>query len=232
MYCEIWATVRRGSPIEFLPLLYGIGIGLIIGLSVLSTESMEVATGLGIATSVSFSLGGWLGVKLSLLIMRVFRVWVLSLNKRIEALELSLGEEVRQAGGVRTVGLEKVSGRTVVWQLCVFLVPTGIPMVAIGAVLAVIDFRVDICGAIAYVSPLLVGFGFAIVGLAGQCLYLWNVARLVARLERHLDPAAFVVPVALQAYRLEHAINSVSSVVCKLAGVRRPRLTPANPRLR
>ena len=232
MYRQIWTTVCRESPIELLTLLHGIGIGLIVGLSVLSTGSVEVATGWGLATSVSFSLGVWSGVKLSLPIMRLLMVWLLSLNKRIEALELRLGEDVGQRVSEKTVGSDNLSAGVVIWWLCVFLVPTGITMAAIGAVFAVIDFRVDIYGALAYVPSLLMGFGLALTGLTGQCLYLWNVERNVAHLERRLDSDASESPFVFQTYRLERAISSVSSVVSRLAGVRRPGLTLANPRVR
>lgn len=231
MYRESWTNVCRGRLIELLPLLYGIGVGLIMGLSALRTESVEVATGMGIAVSVSVSLGGWLGFRLSLLKTCLISGWVLSLNKRIEALASHYRIDVTEPDDEKLADPKHSSKSSVFWWLCTLIVPMGITMTIVGAILAFIDFRVDIYSSLAYVPNLLTGLGLALFGIAGQCLYLWKVTRDVARLERHLDSVTSVHPVALQVYRLERAISSVSSIVRKLAGVRRPDLTPANPRI-
>ena len=82
------------------------------------------------------------------------------------------------------------------------LVPAGFSAAAIGAIFAIIDLRVDLYGAMAYVPSLCVGLGCALLGLAGQSLYLWRDSRRVARLERRLESAETVAPITLQTPRL------------------------------
>jgi len=201
-------------PIDFKLILYGVGLGVLIGLLGLPAETPEVATAFGIASAVSFCLGCWLGINLWLLTLRAFRLWSVSLIKRLEALEPKPAP-VAEDGPDRTSNV-KVS---IIEIIFFSLVPAGFSMAGIAAIFAIIDLQVDIYGPRAYVPSLCVGLGYALLGLAGQSFYLWRDSRRVAWLERRLESAEAVAPVTLQTPRLERAISKAGTIVCKLTGV-------------
>ena len=224
MYRKILTTARGASPIEGRLVICGVGTGLIAGLMALPATSVETATARGIAVSVSVALGSWLGIKLWLLTLSIFKGWRASLDRRIEALTLRLELATGQPAGQKPLESGNSDRAHTIWWLFAGAVPFGFTYAMNGAVLAAIDLRVSI-----YDSPvdaplllimMLSGFGIALSGLAGKCLYLWQVARDMARLERRLDSVTSVAPITLQTHRLDHAIDSVSYFVCKLAGVR------------
>ena len=214
MHGKIWTFARLAIPIDFRILLYGVAVGLFAGLISLLVESPELATGRGIATAVSCSLGLWLGINLWLLTLRVLRLWSASLTERFEALESSgmliSGDTDMPAGDRNAATIESV---------LFGLVPVGFGLTIYSAVLAVIDLQVDIYSAVVYVPWLCLGIVYVFLGIAGQCWYLWRDSRRVARLERRLESAEAMAPVTLQTPRLERAISKASSIVCKLTGI-------------
>ena len=218
MYGKAWTITRLVIPAEFRLIVFGVSIGILTGLLGLRTETPEVATAWGIAASVSLCLGCWLGTNLWLLTQRVFRLWSVSLMKRLETLEskpVLIAEGTPAGSGRLNISIIEI----IFFGLVISLVPAGFSTAAIGAIFAIIDLRVDLYGAMAYVPSLCVGLGCALLGLAGQSLYLWRDTRRVARLERSLGSAEAVAPITLQAPRLERAISKASSIVCKLTGV-------------
>lgn len=214
MHSKIWTFARLAIPIDFRLILWGVGMGLIVALVNLLMESAELATGRGIATAVSCSLGLWLGINLWLLTLRVFRIWSASLAKRLEALE----SNAMQIADDRD--LPSGAGSTVNIQSVLFgLVPGGFGIAVYSVVLAIIDLQVDIYSPIGYVPYLCLGVVYVFLGIAGQCWYLWQDSRRVARLERRLESLEAVAPITLQTPRLERAISKASAIVCKLTGV-------------
>lgn len=214
MYSKAWTITRLFIPVEFRLIIFGVSIGVLTGLLGLRTETPEVATAWGLAASVSLCLGCWLGTNLWLLTLRVFRLWSVSLMKRLEDLEPKLAptaEDTQDGTSIVNVSIIEI--------IFFSLVPAGLSAATIGAIFAIIDLRVDLYGAMAYVPSLCVGLGCALLGLAGQSFYLWQDTRRVARLERRLESAEMVAPVTLQTPRLERAISKASSIVCKLTGV-------------
>lgn len=214
MHGKAWTLARLAIPIDFRVLLYGVAVGVFAGLISLFAESAELATGRGIATAVSCSLGLWLGINLWLFTLRVFRLWSASLTKRFEALESNM---IPIADDTDTPA--KASRATTIESVLFGLVPGGFGIIIYSAVLAVIDLQVDIYSAVAYVPYLCLGFVYVLLGIAAQCWYLWQDSRRVARLERRLESAEAVTPVRLQTPRLERAIGKAGAVVCKLTGV-------------
>ena len=199
-------------PIDFRLILYGVCLGLFAGLVALFTRSTEEATAIGIAAAVSACLGCWLGINLWLLTLRAFRVWAVSLTKRLAALESRMTPiaENGPAGDVNA---------SIIEIIFFGLVPAGFSIASVGAISAIIDLQVGIYGPIAYVPLLCVGVGYALLGLAGQSFYLWRDARRVARLERRLESLEAAAPVTLQTPRLERATSKAGAIVCKLTGV-------------
>ncbi len=223
MYRKILTTARGASPIEGRLVICGVGSGLIVGLMALPATSVETATAKGIAMSVSVALGSWLGIKLWLLTLSIFKGWRASLDRRIEALTLRFELAAGQPAGQKPLESGNSDRPHPIWWLFAGAVPFGFMYAMSAAVLAAIDLRVNIYGSPVYGPLMLImlsGFGIALSGLAGKCFYFWQVARDMARLERHLDSATSVAPITLQTHRLDHAIDSVSYFVCKLAGVR------------
>lgn len=214
MHSKVWTFARLAIPIDFRLILYGVGMGMLMALVNLLVESAELATGRGIATAVSCSLGLWLGINLWLFTLRVFRLWSASLTKRLEALESNM---ILIAGDTDMPA--KASRVTTIESILFGLVPGGFGITIYSAVLAVIDLQVDIYGAMAYVPHLCLGIAYSSLGIAVQCWYLWRDSRRVARLERRLESAGAVAPVTLQTPRLERAISKASTIVCKLTGL-------------
>ena len=214
MQGKAWTFARWVIPVEFKLIAFGVSIGVLVGLVGLRTETLEVATAMGLAASVSLCLGCWLGINLWLLTLRAFKLWSVSLKKRLEALDPKLAPIAEDTPArARNVNLSII-------EIIFFgLVPAGFSMASIGAIFAIIDLQVDIYGTMAYVPSLCVGLGYALLGLAGQSFYLWRDSRRVARLERRLKSAEVTAPVILQTPRLERAISKASSIVCKLTGV-------------
>ena len=214
MHGKIWTFARLAIPIDFRLVLYGVSIGVLIGLFGLRTDTPEVATALGIAAAVSFCMGCWLGINLWLLTLRAFRFWSVSLKKRLEDLDPKLVlisvDRPARAGTVNV---------SIIEIIFFGLVPAGFSMASIGAIFAIIDLQVDIYGPMGYLPSLCVGLGYALLGLAGQSFYLWRDTRRVARLEQRLESAEAAAPVTLQTPRLERAISKAGAVVCKLTGV-------------
>ena len=214
MHGRVWTFARSAVPIDCRLILYGVGMGLLMALVSLLVESAELATGRGIATAVSCSLGLWLGINLWLFTLRVFRIWSASLTKRLEALDSNMmpipGDTDMPANTSRASTIESV---------LFGLVPGGFGMTIYSTVLAGIDLQVDIYSAMAYVPCLCLGIGYVLLGLAGQSFYLWRDSRRVARLQRRLESAEAVAPVTLQTPRLERAISKAGVIVCKLTGV-------------
>ena len=209
MHGKAWTFARLAIPIDFKLILYGVSGGVLTGLGALLTRSTEEATAVGIAASVSISVGFWLGINLWLMTLRVLRFWSASLTKRLAALESRLTAIADDSDAPAGAGNVVAFG----------LVPAGFAMASIGAILAIIDLQVGIYGTIAYVPSLCVGLGYALSGLAVQCWYLWRDSRRVARLERRLESAEVVAPITLQTPRIERAISKANSIVCKLTGV-------------
>ena len=214
MHGKVWTFARLAIPIDLRLILYGVGMGMLMALFNLLVESAELAAGRGIATAVSCSLGLWLGINLWLFTLRVFRLWSASLTKRLEALE---SNTMPIAGDTDLPA--KASRATTIESVLFGLVPGGFGITTYSAVLAVIDSQVDIYSAMAYVPCLCLGIVYVLLGIAGQCWYLWRDSRRVARLERRPESAEAVAPVTLQTPRLERAISKAGIIVCKLTGV-------------
>ena len=218
MYGKAWTITRLVIPVEFKLIIFGVSIGVLTGLVGLRTETPEIATAWGLAASVSLCLGCWLGINLWLLTLRIFGLWSVSLMKRLEALKPKLvptAEDTSAGAGSVNISIIEI----IFFSLVFSLVPAGFSAATIGAIFAIIDLRVDLYGAMAYVPSLCVGLGCALLGLAGQSLYLWRDTRRVARLERRLESLEATAPVTLQTPRLERAISKATSIVCKLTGV-------------
>ena len=214
MHGKVWTFARLAIPIDFRLILYGVSGGVLMGMVALFTKSTEEATALGIALAVSVSIGGWLGINLWLMTLRVLRLWSASLTKRLEDLGSRLtpitDDADAPAGAGNVVSIQSV--------FC-SLVPGGFAVAISGAILSVIDLQVDLFTEWAFIPTLFIGLGYAFLGLAVQCWYLWQDSRLVARLERRLESTDAATPVTLQTPRLERAISKAGTIVCKLTGV-------------
>ena len=209
MHGKVWTFARLAIPIDFRLIIYGVCGGVLTGLGALLTRSTEEATAVGIAASVSISVGFWLGINLWLMTLRVLRFWSASLTKRLAALESRLTlvpDDADTPDG---------AGNVVAFSF----VPGGLGVAISAAILTVIDLQVDLVAVWAIIPSLFIGLVCALSGLAVQCWYLWRDTRHVARLERRLESAEVVTPITLQTPRLERAISKANSIVCKLTGV-------------
>ena len=211
---RFWKCARLAIPVDLKLIFYGVTGGVLLGLVALFTRSTEEATAVGIALAVSLAVGGWLGINLWLMTLRVLRLWSASLTKRLAALESNMTPIADDADALDESG-DVVAVKSVLFSL----VPGGFGVAICAAILTVIDLRVDIFTAWAFIPMLVIGLGYALSGLAVQCWYLWRDTRRVALRECRLGSEEAVGPVALQTPRLELAISKASAIVCKLTGV-------------
>ena len=140
----------------------GVGTGLIVGLMAWINcpqyiRERRLPPRLGIAMSVSVALGSWLGIKLWLLTLSIFKGWRASLDRRIEALTLRIELATGQPAGQKPIEAGNSDRAHTIWWLFAGAVPFGFTYAMGTAVAAVIDLRVDIYGSPMYnYAPLLV----------------------------------------------------------------------------
>lgn len=206
-------------PADYRLIVYGWIIGMLTGIAFVG-DSVDFAAAIGIAAFLTVSVGGFAGVRTSLLIMRGFRVWIDSLRDRTRALESRLHPVAHQPENDTTTANPAAGGFSVA-RLCVIATVLGTTMMAQGAVMAIIQLGVDLGGPIWYAALLIPGSVLTLFGVVGQVLALTLVSLAISNIEKHLNAveAGIPTPVAMRPYRMDLAISSTQSWVCKLTGV-------------
>ena len=218
MFSRVWTTAKKASPIDLRLVVYGLVAGLILG-SLRLGDSTEEATAIGIAAFIEISVGIWLGTKLSLLVLFLVEKRLTVIADRLSALESRLAPISQVIRGHETNRTDKSTGMHIV-KLCVNIAPLGILLFTVGAMTAIIDFRVDIHSAVIYFPVLATGVGLASLGLAGQFIFLWQTERRVTRAERRSDLITSTDPFILDTKQLGRTFNRTQSLVCRFAGER------------
>ena len=221
MFRSVQTISKAAIPIDYRMVLYGCGIGLACGALYLD-RSFEFATAVSIATFLTASVGGFVGIKISFLAMRGFRVWIDSLMERIAANRLRLSQLIDESIDERPSKQPARRGFSMV-RVYVGSTIAGISLTTQGTVAAVIELGVDIFGPLWYGPILCVGVTLAVFGIVGQAIELLLVSLRISQIERQLDAITSGVPdpVALRPQRMDHAIENTQSWVCRVTGVLR-----------
>ena len=188
---------------------------------------VESAAGVGIAVFISVTAGGFLGIRLWFLIMRAFRGWTFSLIRRSELLEQRISLLSGRLVPDDSPEQSPEAGFSAV-KIYVASSLMGIALLTAEFLLAVIETGVGIHGPVAYAPGLCAGFSLALLGIAGQSLELMLVSRSLTGLEQRLHAVEGTVaaPAAVLPRRMDDAIRTAQSWVCRITGVCQGRVEP------
>ncbi len=200
-------SMNKMSAVDIRVILYGVGLGLIVGATQLG-DSAERATALGLAAAIELSVGLWLGMKVWLVVSQLFRKWIASLRERVMKLESQTGTRFPDT---------PVPVRLTIW--CIVLIPFGTTLFAFGSTVAIMDMGLSIHSTVSYLPNLIVGATLALIGIAMPCLDLLLIERDVRRLENKLDTTAKPAIRSLASTNdLNRAYGWTNSVLGKLVG--------------
>ena len=219
MFHALQKTVKTIFPADFRLVLYGWATGLVVGAIVLR-ESVELAIGVGIASFLAVSVGGFLGIKLSFLIMRGFRVWIHSIGERIHVLDTRLAHLINSQEREEPSQQPPAGGFSIV-RLLVASTVFGVIFTAQAAIAIFIELGVEMLGPLVYLPGLCVGLALALIGIGGQVVELIIVDRGITQIENELDAITLGnrAPVKVIPRRMDGAIKDTQSWVCKITGV-------------
>ena len=139
-------------------------------------QSADEATAIGLATSISFSFGMWVGMHAYVLVLSFTHKWVVSLKARFE----TLAEHLGVTAVTKDIGEADLLTRVIVAVVVVFMATTllGIVFLLGGAVLAGIDARIDVYPWFVVSTILVCAAGLTLVGLAGQLTFFASLGLL------------------------------------------------------
>lgn len=215
-------SVSKMSAVDIRVVIYGVIGGLIMGVTKLG-DSAEQATALGLVVAIELSVGIWLGTNIWLLALRSFVGWLSkwtdSLEKRVMAMKGRLTQTMETSGSeyLHRRG-NSVTTRLAVW--CIALTPVGITLLTIGAISAVMDFRLDIHSAAFYLPSLIIGTMLAVAGLLPLCIRLFVIEYQVRGLENRLDTIESALRSLSWTDDLDKAYTWTYSLVAKVVGYR------------
>ena len=166
-------NIKTLFPADFRLVLYGWVVGLVTG-GVFLRESAELATGVGITSFLAVSVGGFLGINLSFLVMRGFLVWIRSIDRRIHVLDSQLAQLTDLREAEETLQQPPSGGFSIV-KLLVASTVCGVIVTTSAAIAIFIELGVTILGPSVYLPWLCVGLALALFGIGGQAFQLMIV---------------------------------------------------------
>ncbi len=194
---------------SFRLILYGLVSGLAIGAMRLNVSVDEAST-LGFAVFLSVSLGIWLGLTLSVLVLETTLRWVNTLMRRTQALAQRLGIE----GGSSPIPPSRSFWRGVV-RFAIYSTPVWCVAFTHSVILLIVDTQMGFSLFDFHVWALLIEFALIIVSIGIQWLHLLLVRRKLTLIEQRLDIGNSA---SLVTERLEVAYNRVWFWMHKLTG--------------
>ncbi len=215
-------SMSKMSVVDIRVVIYGVIGGLIMGATRLG-DSPEQATALGLVVAIELSIGIWLGTKIWLLALRAFVGWLSrwtdSLEKRVVTMKSRLNRTMETSGSeyLHRRG-NSITTRLAVW--CIALTPIGIALLTIGAISAIMDFRLDIHSTAFYLPSLIIGAMLAIAGLLPLCIRLFVIECQIRGLENRLDTIESALRSLSWTDDLDKAYTWTHSLVAKIVGYR------------
>ena len=221
MLNSTWAWVRKTLPVEIRLLVFGVLTGLAAGALRLD-ESVDTATAVGIATGFSVAMGPWLGIRLYLIVARLYTVWIAAIRKRVTDIESRLHsvEPPTDRDGVEQV---QAPFAIHIVAFSIYLSPLCFAMSLYSAIVSALWIQMDCpCAsatqAFALVS-LICSSGLLVLATVIQCVYILLLQRRVALLERQLDQAGLISPVTARADVLDSNITRTERLVRRFVGI-------------
>ena len=212
-------AIKTIFPVDFRLVLYGWIVGLVTG-GIFLRDSVELATAVSITSFLAVSVGGFLGIQLSFLVMKGFLAWIRSIDGRMHVLDSRLAQltNSRKAGG--TSQPPPAGGFSIV-KLLVASGVCGVIITTSAATAIFIELGVAMLGPLVYLPGLCVGLALALFGIGGQAFQLMTVDRGITRMGKELDTITLgnCAPAKEVPQRMDGAIKNTRSVVCKITGV-------------
>ena len=206
--------VKKSIPLDFRFILLGAGIGLIMGVAEIG-DSIDLAAGAGIATFVSFSLGGWLSVYLVFPVFDFYGRWVTTLGKRIEAVEAKFP----RVENPRIKKESKKRKRISLFGILFFIFPFTVVWSVTSSILVLFDMGTNIFVRVDFIPVLAAGTVLALLDLACQSFFFWRLDRSIARVEKILNPEAQIPLFSVQAQILDNSVKKTRLFVRKVTGM-------------
>ena len=227
MFRALRKTIKTIFPADFRLVLYGWVVGLVSG-AVFLRESVELATAVSITSFLAVSVGGFLGIKLSFLIMKGFLAWIHSIEGRMHVLDSRLAQLANSREAGETAQPPPASGFPIV-KLLVASAVCGVIIGTSAATAIFIELGVEMLGPLVYLPGLCVGLALALFGIGGQAFQLMTVDRGITRMEKELDAITLgnCAPAKEVPRRMDGAIKNTQSVLRKITGVREGSAEPA-----
>ena len=223
MCIRILARLRKALPVEIRPLAVGVVTGLVAGALWLD-ESVDIATAVGIATGFSVTMGLWLGIRLYLMVARLYMAWITAIRKRVADIETRLHSAVSPADGNDTEQ-ERGSFAINIVASSIYVTPFCFGVSSYSAIMAVLWTQMDCsCASAGQTFALVIliyGSGLLTFIIGIQCLYLLRLQQRVASLERQLNQAGLISPVMMRADVLDSNIARAERMVRRFVGVSR-----------
>ena len=201
--------------------IYMLALGIVAGLSMGALrldESIDLATAVGIVIGFSVTAGGWLGIRLYLVVARLYKAWIAAIRKQIADIELHLLPTTSPADGH---DIERLRDSFAISAAAYSIYPT--PFFLCGfissAIASALWVQFDYARASMHFDFALTYLIALVVVVAIQCLYFLRLQWLVGSSERRLNQGDLIVPVAQKADVLDSSISRAERFVRLVGGV-------------
>ncbi len=220
MFNRTWGWIEGALPVRIYVLAVGIAAGLITGALRLG-ESLDLATAVGFVTGFSVTMGVWLGMRLYLVAIGLYRAWIVAIRKQIAEIEVH-SFPGRAPSNERDI--ERLQGSVAISAAVYSIYPT--PGLLCGfiasAIASALWAQFDYARASMHFDFLLAFLmAFAVV-VAVQCICLLRLQWLVRSSRRRLNRGELVAPVARNTDALDSGINRAERLVRLIGGVGKP----------
>ena len=225
------SSLKKGAgasvPVGLRLVLYGWAGGLVVGGLTFATHpdsalDVDHAAGIGLSVFISITVGCFLAARLLLGVLKVHGARVASLKSRSEGIRHRVSQLNHQTESESPPEKQPSgSGISFVGFYFTSLV-SGAAVLMAGLVTLVIEVGVGgISGSPAVFIVPIVGFGFALLGLAGISFDLMKISRDLSRIEQQLDTIEDVLNSSAMARpeRIDAALQTAQSFVYKATGV-------------
>ena len=184
---------------------------------------VDLAASRGTAGFVSITVGVFIGIKLTLLTMRAFSLWIAQLAARLELYEQRTSYLTGQSGHDDPPEETRKGFSPLMVRLGIYFVVLGggFSGAGVGLVQMVIKAGTDLYGPSVYLATLAC-LVIALLGVLGTVWELRSIGRAMSQIERRLSHNEDVLNMPAVAYprHADIALQSTHSWVYKVTGMR------------
>jgi hypothetical protein len=221
MYSWLWGWIPKAPPVGIRLLVIGVITGLVVGALGLD-ESADTATAVGIATGFSVVMGLWLGIRLYLMVVRLYTAWISAIRKRFTDIETRL-HSIASPTDENDIKPERASFAINIVAYSIYVTPFCFAVSSHSVIMGALWSQIDCsCASISQdfaLVSLIYSSGLLFFTVGIQCLYLLRLQRRVALLERRLNRAGLISPVAMRADVMDSNIARAERLVRRLVGI-------------